>query len=164
MNTYRLNYTEREPDPSKTRNEDECIQLLETQGVIQIRNAQLSGPVYGIPPRDRSERDNDRNKYIWVILNESEPMILEKSEAVEFLESKRATHTNLTGCKKAYCGGEIWFQAKSDIYISGASGRYPPRDDQELKDICAALTRLDYNVKSLGWDRDRNAPHALLRD
>lgn len=153
----------REPDSSIIQNTDECLQLLDTHGVIQITTAPISDPVCGMPPRDRSESESDRTKYIWVIRNDSLPMILEKSKAVEFLKSRRATHTNLTGCKKAYCGGEIWFQTGKDIYISGASGRYPPRNIHELNEICEAFHRLGYGVKSLGWDPERNAPYRILR-
>lgn len=163
MDTYRSKYTEREPNLSKIRNEDECLQLSEEHGVVQIGTAPTNDPIYGRPPQDRNERDSDRTKYIWVIRKDSLPMIVEKSEAVNFLESRRATHTNLTGCNKAYSGGEIWFQTGKDIYISGASGRYTPRNSQELNDICKAFSRLGYEVTSLGWDSDRNAPHAILR-
>ncbi|MEE9614130.1 MAG: hypothetical protein V3W31_04125 [Thermodesulfobacteriota bacterium] len=163
MDEYRSKYTERGPDSSRIKNKDECFLLSEEHGVVQIKIAPISDLVCGMPPQDLSERNSDRAKFIWVIQKDSSPRILEKSGKVEFLESKRATHTNLTGGKKAYCGGEIWFQSEDTIYISGASGRYPPRDSQELEDICDAFRRLGYKVASLGWDSDRNWPYSLAR-
>ena len=164
MDKYRLKYMERNPDSSKIRNEDECLLLSEKHGVVQITRRQINTPVSGMPPRDIEERNSDKTKYIWVIRNDSLPMILEKSKAVEFLESRRATHTNLTGCEKAYCGGEVWFQSGKDIYISGASGRYTPRSSEELDDICEVFKLLGFNIlRCLGWDSDLKMPHRILR-
>ena len=66
--------------------------------------------------------------------------------------NKLPKHTNLTGGKNAYIGGELWFETTGSLYISGGSGRYPPIDQNQLDHFVQIIRDLGYNVTSLGWD------------
>ena len=63
-------------------------------------------------------------------------------------------HTNLTGGGEAYLGGELWFTSETSLYLSGGSGRYPPRDATQLEEATEVFRSFGYEVISLGWDHE----------
>jgi len=163
MDIYRKAYTLRFPDEIKIRNDDEKRLLTTADGVDNLEN-KINSRQYCDPPKTKDENRESKGKYIWVIMQMNTPMILEYAAAGDTLESKRVTHTNLTGGKAAYCGGEVWFNnGGNDIYVSGKSGRYPARSLEELNEVCKALGRIGYNVINLGWDEDINQASGYLR-
>lgn len=163
MTGYRAKYDQRGPNSSIINNDGERYQLTEEHGMTYIDGAPMKDVTLGHPPRSHQENSTSKSKYIWVITEKEVPAILELSEKAKFLPSKRATHTNLTGGGLAYCGGEVWFESGERIYVSGSSGRYPPRSIGELQDICLAFIQLGYSVTSFGWNDDTNRPHRYFR-
>ena len=87
------------------------------------------------------------NTYIWVIDDEGIRYVIEQSIDGRPNPPK---HTNLTGGEEAYVGGELWFSSDTSIYLSGGSGRYPPRNELELEDIVRVFESYGYTVTSLG--------------
>ena len=78
------------------------------------------------------------------------PYVIDKPSTE--LAGKRPKHTNLTGDRKAYVGGELWFFDSTTLLISGGSGRYPPLDEQQLASAVEVFRSFGYKVTSLGWD------------
>ena len=142
------------------RNDDELRLLCREDGVQSLGVAPANAVSVGKPPR---AMNGGTNKHLWAILPESMPYILEDSKAKVLLLSKRITHTNLTGGKEAHSGGEMWFCDELSMWMSGASGRYPPRDKEELEMICQSIREMGYQVASLGWDDEAMGPVRVIR-
>jgi hypothetical protein len=95
------------------------------------------------------------------------PSIIESAPRVrEPLTSGVAKHTNLTGGGPASCGGECWIDAtvESRLWVTGGSGRYPPRSPQHLEDAVAVLRGLGYDVTCAGWSTDNDCAERVFRE
>jgi len=101
----------------------------------------------GLPPRHRN--DPTTFLYLWVIDLSGIPYILEC--ALPELGGNLPKHTNLTGGMPASIGGELWFRTESSLFLSGKSGRYGPRNEQQLADAVTVFEDYGYEVFSLGW-------------
>lgn len=88
--------------------------------------------------------------YLWVIDPRGIPYILE--HPLEILDGSRPKHTNLTGGREAYVGGELWFGDTLKIFVSGGSGRYGPESPEQLEDAVSVFETFGYVVRSLEWD------------
>ena len=131
--------------PLRGRIESECVQI---EGLLLLAEAPVANFQQGYPPLARSEQGT--NTYIWVIDLTGVPYII--GVHLKTLGGERPRHTNLTGDKDAYVGGELWFRTESSLYISGGSGRYPPLCEDQLKDAVTVFEAFGYEVISLGWD------------
>ena len=47
------------------------------------------------------------------------------------------------------------------IYLSGSSGRYPPRSQEHLEDAEQLFGAVGFDVCSLGWDPETNTPQRV---
>ena len=108
--------------------------------------APASGIKCGTPPL--TQRGVSK-KYLWVIDTKGIPYVFEIDIDLIGAVPK---HTNLTGGGEAYLGGELWFTSESSLYLSGGSGRYPPRDATQLEEATDVFESFGYEVTSLGWD------------
>jgi hypothetical protein len=108
-----------------------------------------------------SNTEESTNTYLWVIDHRGVPYIIDAETTV--LEGQRPKHTNLTGDGEAYVGGELWFKTGSFLYVSGASGRYRPISEQQLKDAVKVFEAFGYEVQSLGWDEE-SGPKRYLEE
>jgi hypothetical protein len=111
----------------------------------------VKGVLTGFPPRSWGELSN---RYLWVIDDRGIPYIQEK--LLRLLGNRLPKHTNLTAGGSAYIGGELWFFDGESLYVSRASGRYPPRDAQQLADAVKVFESLGFRATSLGWDSDND--------
>ena len=102
----------------------------------------------GVPPKQRNSATT--HLYLWVIDLAGIPYILER--ALPELGGKLPKHTNLTGGKPASIGGEFWFRTQASLFLSGKSGRYGPRNEQQLADAVTVFEDYGYEVLSLGWE------------
>ena len=116
----------------------------DADGVSVLLKAPVQDLELGKPPR--KEGDDGVNTYIWVIDDEGIRYVIE--QPIEGRPTPK--HTNLTGGGEAYVGGELWFSSDTSIYLSGGSGRYPPRNELELEDIVRVFESYGYAVTSLG--------------
>ena len=156
---YRQEYDRRHP--KKYDNDDEIRLLDHTEGVEQFENAPLQ-----IGPRHMIQSATDLDvgkKFLWIIRDCDLPFLREQADIAQELESRRCTHTNLTGGDEAYCGGEVWFAAKNRLIINGGSGRYPPNDDEELATVVSSFKSAGYEVCSMGWDEGIDGPARVLK-
>lgn len=72
--------------------------------------------------------------FLWVIDSESIKMIWEGTHNYirSAINKPFVCHTNITGCAKAYLGGEIYFCEDGNIYVNFKSDRYG-RPETEIK-------------------------------
>ena len=48
------------------------------------------------------------------------------------------------------------------VYLSGSSGRYPPRHPRHLEDAERLFSAVGFEVFSLGWDQETDKPRKLI--
>lgn len=88
--------------------------------------------------------------YLWVIDETSIKIIYELTRNVrreeELPEKGYVCHTNITGCKPAYIGGEIFFCEDGKAYVNFASDRYGRPETEEKK-----LMAIQY-MRDCGYD------------
>ena len=125
-------------------------QLDKKEGLRLLESATATDVLTGRPPLSQSESGSCR--YLWVIDAKGIPYIIESH--ITTIGCQMPKHTNITGGMEAYLGGEMWFASQESLYISGGSGRYPPSDEQQLREAVEVFESFDYAVKSLGWDTD----------
>ena len=155
LQSFRSQYTALAPVAGTV---DADWQLISLSSYLRrLTPAPASCVIEGSPPYHYHETTH---RYIWVIDDTGIPYILENK--VEILGNEVPKHTNLTAGEAAYIGGEIWFRNASSIYLSGGSGRYPPRSEQHLADAVNVFQDYGYEVRSLGWNRDTNKAKRTL--
>jgi hypothetical protein len=123
-------------------------QLKQGDGLRFLEPAPATNILTGRPPSSRNE--SGFHRYLWVIDANGIPYIIESP--LKAIGNQVPKHTNITGGKEAYLGGEMWFNSQESLYISGGSGRYPPSDERQLQEAAEIFESFDYSVKSLGWD------------
>jgi hypothetical protein len=157
-----------EKTPQKVPGSDEELQLLtSSDGVGELDCPPIGAVVFCPPPKtpdDYQSVQYQDKKYLWVLLSNSFPYILEYCVAMKKTKRGKASHTNLTGGANAWCSGELWFgDDTKTIYLNGGSGRYPPKTVEELNTVAEALKGAGYTVVNFGWDEDRNGPARYYR-
>ncbi len=123
-------------------------ELLALVGIRMLRRAPAKDVLWGKPPR--AAKWQGENTYLWVIDSRGIPYIIERS--LPSLGNSLPKHSNLTGGRPDYIGGEIWFSNGDSLFLSGGSGRYPPLSESHLNDAVRVFESYDYRVTSLGWD------------
>lgn len=88
--------------------------------------------------------------YLWVIDEVSIKIILELTPNTERGEEQPTKayvcHTNITGCKDAFIGGELYFCEDGTIYINFSSDRYGrPESEEKKKMVITAMEHMKYN-------------------
>ena len=131
-------------------NDMERKQLDKKEGLRLLESAPATDILTGRPPLSQNESGCCR--YLWVIDAKGIPYIIESP--IKAMGYQMPKHSNLTGGREAYLGGEMWFASQESLYISGGSGRYPPSDEQQLREAAEVFESFDYAVESLGWDKD----------
>lgn len=141
-------HSERSPSSHIDYSPHELVLLGERHGLRRLRPSPALDVQFGAPPTSRVEPGS--NRYLWVIDQEGLPHIIERPLAET--DGCDPKHTNLTGGGKAHVGGELWFSDNSHLFVSGGSGRYPPKDANQLSDAVRVFESYRYRVTSLGWD------------
>ncbi len=67
-------------------------------------------------------------------------------------------HTNLTGGRDAFGGGEMFELGNGILLLNGDSGRYRIRSEVALWSIFLAFVESGYGVWGLGWDHEGGRP------
>lgn len=157
-------FLEKYPAQPPRRNpghQDEVILLGRKDGVLEFSLPPMSFTHAGHPSGEGLEV---KNTYLWVIMSDKIPYILEKGEASLRLHGREVKHTNLTGGGPAHCGGEIWFSTDGFFFFSGRSGRYGPESEEKLKDTAESLQASGHSFICLGWDEEVGRPSIILRE
>ena len=132
--------------------------VMEADGLLLLNEIPTDVPL-GRPRLSNSDRGE--HCHLWVIDDRGRPCIAETP--LPRLGGDWLHHTNLTGGGQASVGGEIWFDEPSRIYLSGSSGRYPPRDRAHLEAAEDLFRAVGFNVVTLGWDSETNQPMRVWR-
>ena len=135
----------------------EAVQLTPSGGFRLLPVAPAPDVALGYPPKARQE---SCNRYLWVINDDGIPFILET--LIDDLNGEKPKHTNLTGGRPAYVGGELWFETCARIFVSGGSGRYPPDGAGQLDDAVGVFESYRYTVTSLEWDEEIDKARRIL--
>jgi len=133
--------------------------VTEGDGLFLLNDIPTADVPLGRPRR--SDSDRGEHCHLWVIDGRGRPCIAEKP--LPRLGDDWLHHTNLTGGGQASVGGEIWFDEPSRIYLSGSSGRYPPRDRAHLEAAEDLFRAVGFNVVTLGWDSETDRPMRVWR-
>lgn len=129
---------------------EQLAQVEEDDGLFLLNDLPPSDVALGRPRQSRF--DQGEHCHLWVIDGRGRPCIAERP--IPRLGDDCLHHTNLTGGGQASIGGEIWFDKPSRIYLSGGSGRYPPRDHEHLQAAEELFRAVGFEVVGLGWDID----------
>ena len=145
---FQRSYKLRPPRIKKNhKNKNQYVGLNENDGLKILQPAPATNVDYGTPPKPLSD---STNTHLWVI---NERCVLYIREiCIERIRYALPKHTNLTGGGKAYIGGEMWFKSDTELWISGWSGRYPPKDAAQLDYAVKVFELFGYQVHSLGWN------------
>ncbi len=99
---------------------------------------------------------------LWVVRPDDVVHALEECEFGAKRSAGRVKHTNLTGGDPAFSGGELLFLDDSTLIVSGDSGRYGPRNADEMRDAALAFKESGYEVYSMGYDSEANRAFPLI--
>lgn len=121
------------------------------EGLRELKNAPAKGIVLGSPPICPCSQGC--HKYLWEI--DDDGLLFVEEKILESLDASLPHHSNLPYDRKAYIGGELWFETEERIYVSGGSGRYSPSSPEHLADTTKVFEKYGYIVTSLGWDSDK---------
>ncbi|MCJ2072887.1 hypothetical protein MKK75_29530 [Methylobacterium sp. J-030] len=89
---------------------------------------------------------------LWVVAQDE---VLHAKERCAFglsLETGVIKHTNITGGKAAFCGGEMIVVNDNTIILNGRSRRYGPRSSTEMTAVAKSFTGSGYSVWAMGYD------------
>ena len=111
----------------------------------------------------RQSEINHIPPFLWIALKDRIKIVREKANASKRLKLKRIKHTNLSGGRYAYSGGELWFVSNDTIIINGCSGRYGPRTKDQFDNMVGIFKATGWNVIPAGWDSEVNRPVKFLR-
>lgn len=150
FSAYRVAYTCSEPDCSKIQSPSEVRDVTGDAAVRILTPPPIASTAAGSPPI--GSFSEGEGKHIWVITKEVIPYALESGELGKTIEGRgRLAHTNLTGGEAAYCGGEAWFSSPTKVFLTGGSGRYPPKSKEELQCVVDSFQNAGFEVHSAGW-------------
>lgn len=161
FDAYRAKHDEQPPDLQKQRFADEVHDLSGNADVGSVVVPPVAAVLRGEPRRDWTSRP--AATHIWLVLYEDVRLALEEGTSGRTTARGRLAHTNLSGGSPAFAGGELWFRDESSVWLTGGSGRYPPRSAEELDDLSAAYRAAGFTVCCAGWDSEIAGPARIFR-
>ena len=162
LESYRATWPVRNCDRSRVRSADELRDTSQHAQVSSLSVAPADPWAPGQPPSGGF--GNGERKFLWVVCALNVPYAMEEGELGATITGRgKLSHTNLTGGGTAHCGGELWFDSASKLWLTGGSGRYPPRSAAELEAVERALRAAGYDVISAGWSEELGCPARFFR-
>lgn len=163
LETYRDRWPARAFDSTRVGGSDELRDVTDSEEVARFSVAPAAAWSEGRPPVGGF--GDGETKFLWVIRTDDMPYARESGSLGASIEGrKKLAHTNLTGGAAAHCGGELWFGSGTRIWLTGGSGRYPPRCKEELGHVESALRQAGYEVHSAGWSDELRGPARYFRE
>jgi len=148
------------PPKKLIANDDQVTPMDASNGLRQWKDG--PGLVDSPSPPPLLERSQLQAAHLWVVREEDVVHAEEHCSFGSSLESGVIKHTNLTGGKAAYSGGELLFLDEKTIVVNGCSGRYGPRSKTELDHAVKAFAESGYGVWSMGFDEETNRPAGFV--
>lgn len=151
------------PPAKEPENQDQLRLLTPEDGVVRLSEGDAAESLR----RGVCKPGTRDGRCLWVIVAEGLPAIVEVAPRVRApLQSGVAKHTNLTGGAPASCGGECWIDpvVEGRLWVTGGSGRYPPRSPSHLDDAVAVIQGLGYEVICAGWSTDNDCAERVFRE
>lgn len=148
------------PPHTSIANDDELTQMTVADGLL----CWVDGPGASSKPEQPPllEAHQTQHAHLWVVRDVDVVHAEERCAFGASLETRVIKHTNLTGGKAAFSGGELLFLDESTVVINGCSGRYGPRSKTELDMVAQAFAKSGYSVWSMGFDEETNRPTQFI--
>lgn len=155
---FRASHAARAPNRNVIRNQQELVQMPMGDLQLWIDGQEAGG---GDVPAMITDEDQ-LPTHLWVVRIEDVVHAEEHCRYGAGLETGKIKHTNLTGGGKAHCGGELKFLGGNKVLLNGASGRYGPRSETELREAAIAFRDSGYTVYWTGYDAEANRSNPLV--
>ncbi|NEV77829.1 hypothetical protein DYI24_12340 [Rhodopseudomonas sp. BR0C11] len=150
----------KELDPAKVDNEDQTRPMTASDGLRLWQDGPVNGKskATGSPPMIEPDQDT----MLWVVGRTDVVYAPERSEFSAGLKSLVIKHSNLTGGKPAFCGGELLQIDERTVVVNGRSGRYGPKTAGELDNIAGCFRASGYDVWNMGYDEEAGYPRPFV--
>lgn len=135
--------------------------MTKNDDIFSVTTAPAEGMRLGTPQFGNM---TDRTKYLWLVTPSDVLAGLEHGDSGLSTSRRYLAHTNLSGGKETHAGGELWFPGHSSIWMTGGSGRYPPRSPEELDAVKQSFIDAGYDVRCAGWDYEVGRPSRVFRE
>ena len=148
------------PPSEMIANDDQVKQMAAEHGLLEWVDGTAAQKATPVPPLlDLHQTQAAR---LWVVREDDVVHAEEHCAFGAALESGVIKHTNLTGGKAAFSGGELLFLDAETVVVNGCSGRYGPRTEAELHQAVRAFAESGFGVWSMGFDEETNRPARFL--
>ncbi len=154
---FRSKYKLKPCPENRIANDDEKIQMTASQGLKTWVDG-VEAPSYGNVPKIQPR---PKNAELWVVRSQDVVYAEEYCDFGKKLQTKMIKHSNLTGAKPAYCGGELIWIDETTIVITGRSGRYGPSSSSEMEAVAKSFRESGYAVWTLGYSDETDTPFAF---
>jgi hypothetical protein len=152
------------PVKERIRNEDEVKQMTSEDGLIVLDDGPVDTARDAEPPSSTptiTEADLN-SKQLWTVREDDVVYAEELCPFGKTLETRVIKHTNLTGGRPAYAGGELLWRDRQTLIVNGQSGRYGIRSSDEMTAISVAFRKSGYHVWSMGYDIEADLPFPFV--
>jgi hypothetical protein len=141
----------RPPRLESKKYEDELRQMTPSEGLSTVQEYTVEPFAQPTHVPDVTE-ELKRQAPLWVVRVENCVHAPEYSEFGATLGNGCIKHTNLTGGKPAFAGGELIWLGEREVLVNGCSGRYGPLSADEMATAAKAFANAGYRVWSTGYD------------
>ncbi|WP_146115076.1 hypothetical protein [Malikia spinosa] len=141
----------RHPELKTKKYDDELLQMKPSDGLKTV----IQHPVESLPhPAVTPEVTEEMKQqiHLWIIRLKDCVYALERSEFGDKLENGKIKHTNLTGGEPAFTGGELIWITEREVIVNGCSGRYGPKNANEMTTAAKAFSNSGYRTWTTGYD------------
>lgn len=163
FNRLRATIGEARPPARPDQDSQQSVQMSIADGLVLWGDGQKGASKRTTPtPPVLTTNFIGTKQSLWVVRADDVAHAPEHCQFGQALMSKVIKHTNLTGGRPAFAGGELLWLKDDTIAINGCSGRYGPRCEQEMNAVARAFSESGYDVWSMGWDEDANKPAPFI--
>jgi hypothetical protein len=129
----------------------------------QLDHWQDGGPTTNLmdPPEFLDEGARDKVR-LWVVGVEDVVHAPKNCSFGLSRSRKELKHSNLTAGGLAYSGGELFVVDESTVVVNGDSGRYGPRNGDEMNNVLKAFLESGHRTYTTGYDTDVGEPLPLI--
>jgi hypothetical protein len=152
---FRANFPAKPCNMALVANDDELIEMTPADGLqvwVDGSGTATKGKVPLIQPRPQ-------NADLWVVRADEVVYAAERADFGKSLATGVIKHSNLTGGRDGHSGGELIMLEGGVIAVTGASGRYGPSTECEMRAVTEAFKKSGYGVWSYGFSDETATPY-----